>query len=58
MGIMEWYLGMRYTRDPISSVITLDHSKYAGDLLAKFKGLYKISAYYNTTIDENLKLPK
>ena len=58
MGIMDWYLGMRYTRDPVSGVITLDQSKYAGDVLAKFKGLYKISAYYNTPMDENLKLPK
>jgi len=55
---MDWYLGMRYNRDPISGVITLDQSKYAGDVLAKFKGLYKISAYYNTPMDENLKLPK
>ena len=47
MGVMDWYLGMRYNQ-----------SKYAGDVLAKFKGLYKISAYYNTPMDENLKLPK
>jgi len=58
MGEMDWYLGMRYTRDPTTGIITLDQSKYAGDVLTRFKEWYKISPYYTTPMDENLKLHK
>ena len=56
MGEMDWYLGMRYTRNKNTGVITLDQSKYADDVLKKFKGLYKTSPYNSTPMEENLKL--
>lgn len=50
MGVMDWYLGVRYTRDPTTGILTLHQSKYASDILAKFNALYKISACYNTLL--------
>jgi hypothetical protein len=58
MGEMDWYLGMRYTRDPTTGIITLDQSKYAGNVLTRFKGLCKISPHYSTSMNENLRLHK
>ena len=57
MGEMDWYLGMRYTRDKLSGVITLDQSKYASDVLTKFKGFYHTSPYHTSPMEMNLKLP-
>ncbi len=58
MGVMDWYLGMRYTRDPKTGIITLDQSKYTEDILVKFQKLYRKRPYSNTPMEENLKLPK
>jgi hypothetical protein len=45
MGEMDWYLGMRYTRDAITGTIKLDQSKYAQDILDRFNHIYKQTAY-------------
>jgi hypothetical protein len=56
MGLMDWYLGMRYTRDVNTGIIKLDQAKYAEDVLTKFKNLYKSNPYYSSPMEENLKL--
>jgi hypothetical protein len=56
MGEMDWYLGMRYTRNKNTGIITLDQTKYAEDVLLKYKGHYGKSPYDTTPMEENLKL--
>ncbi len=58
MGVTDWYLGMTYTRDPKTGIITLDQSKYTEDILVKFQNLHRKRPYSNTPMEENLKLPK
>ena len=36
MGVIDWYLNMRYTRDPKTGIIILNQSKYTEDMLVKF----------------------
>jgi hypothetical protein len=57
MGEMDWYLGMRYTRNKSNGIITLDQTKYAEDVLERFKGYFSTSPYHTTPMDENQKLP-
>ena len=45
MGEMDWYLGMRYTRNAETGTITLDQSKYTQDVLDRFSGYFKSQAY-------------
>ncbi len=58
MGVIDWYLGMRYTRDPKTGIFTLDQSKNTEDILIKFQKMYRKIPYSNTLMEENLKLPK
>jgi hypothetical protein len=47
-----------HTRDPTTSMINIDQSKYVCDILIRFNKLYKVSTYYMTPMDENLELHK
>jgi hypothetical protein len=58
MGVMDWYLGMRYTRDSITGTVTLDQSKYAEDVVNKFDGYVPKSPLIRTPMETNLQLPK
>jgi len=56
MGEMDWYLGMRYTRNTTTGIITLDQTKYAEDVLTKYQNYYSKNPYHTTPMEENLKL--
>jgi hypothetical protein len=58
MGVMDWYLGMRYKRNTTTGVITLDKSKYAAVVLTRFKDFYRKQAFTDTPMEESIKLPK
>ncbi len=49
---------MRYKRDTTTGVITLYQSKYAADVLTRFKNFYRKQAFTDTPMEENVKLPK
>ena len=58
MGEMNWHLGMRYDRNASTGTITLNQSKYAQDILDRFSGYYKNTAYKNTPMMASLSLPR
>ncbi len=58
MRVMDWYLGMRYSRDSITGTVTLDQSKYAEDVATKFDGYVPKSQLIRTPMETNLQLPK
>jgi hypothetical protein len=58
LGVMDWYLGMRYKRDPITGISTLDQSKYAEDVITKFSEHVSTSPFIKTPMEQNITLHK
>jgi hypothetical protein len=58
LGVMNWYLGMRYKRDPVTDVSTLDQSKYAEDVVTKFSTHFSQSPFIKTPMEQNITLHK
>jgi hypothetical protein len=58
LGVMDWYLGMRYKRDPVTGVSTLDQSKYAEDVVTKFSEHVSTSLFIKTPMEQNITLHK
>jgi hypothetical protein len=44
MGVMNWYLGIRFIYNKQTNVFTLNQSKYAQDVLDRFAPYYKNSS--------------
>ncbi len=58
MGVIDWYLEMRFKRDTTTGVITLDQSKYATDVITRSQDHYRKQDFTDTPIEENVKLSK
>ncbi len=56
LDFMDWYLGMRYKRDPVAGISTLDQSKYAEDVITKFSKHVSTSPFIKTPIEQNIIL--